>query len=130
MGFGRAFSATYLARVGQMVLQDGAYGGKRYYSPGFLKTLWPKPISESVPGFEGQDEWGIGLEWMVDPSGPRSEGALGPNVIGHGAASGSVWRIAPDHDLVIVVGRDGFAGGWGDNERRIDRFVVGVAETL
>jgi CubicO group peptidase (beta-lactamase class C family) len=130
MGFGHAFSAIYLARVGQMVLQDGAYDGKRYYSPGFLKTLWPKPISESIPGFEGEEEWGIGFEWMVDPEGPRSQAALGPNVIGHGAASGSVWRIVPDHDLVIVVGRNRFAGAWGDNERRIDRFVVGLAETL
>ncbi len=130
MGFGQAFSALYLARVGQMVLQDGAYAGRRYYSPGFLQKLWPRPISESVEGFEADTEWGIGMEWMIDPEGPREENALGPHVIGHGAASGSVWRIAPDHDLVLVVGRSGYAGAWGDNERRIDRFVVGVAEAL
>jgi CubicO group peptidase (beta-lactamase class C family) len=130
MGVAEAFSAMYLARLGQMVLQDGAYNGKRYYSAGFLKTLWPKPISQSVPGFEGAEEWGIGFEWMVDPDGPRSQGVLGPNVIGHHSATGVVMRIDPHHDLVLVVGRNAYAGAWGDNERRIDRFVVGVADSL
>jgi hypothetical protein len=45
---------------------------------------------------------------MIDPRGPRQKGVLGPNVLGHGASSGVTWRIDPDHDVVIVVGRDGF----------------------
>ncbi len=109
LGFGGAFTATYLAKVGEMILQDGAYGHHRFYKPGFLASLLPRRIIESAPGLDDAEiEAGIGLTWMTDPPGPRDKGVLGRNVIGHGASSGTTWRIDPDHDLVIVVGRDGF----------------------
>ena len=130
LGVGHRFTARYLAQVGQMILQDGAYGQHRFFSSGFLEQLWPRPIRDSVPGFGEDREWGIGFEWTVDPDGPREAAALGPRVVGHAAASGSLWRIALDQQLVIVVGRSAYAGGWGDNEKRLDRFVVAVAENL
>jgi CubicO group peptidase (beta-lactamase class C family) len=109
LGFGGAFTAKYLAEVGQMVLQDGAYGRHRFFRPGFLASLRPRPIAESVPTIDDRSaEAGIGFSWMIDPHGARQAGVLGPNVIGHGASSGVTWRIDPDHDVVIVVGRDGF----------------------
>ena len=45
------------------------------------------------------------------PAGSAGPGDSGPNVLGHGASSGAIWRIDPDHDLVIVVGRSGFNDG-------------------
>lgn len=112
-GFGDKFSARFLAKVGMMLIQDGAYGDQRFLSPGFVKKLTPYRVSDVVKGFPDANlEWGIGLTWMRDEGEP-----LGKNVFGHGAASASVWRVAPDHDLVVVIGRDGFkdyagTGGW------------------
>jgi hypothetical protein len=74
-------------------------------------------------------ETGIGLTWMIDPPGDREHGVLGPNVLGHGSGSGTMWRVALDRDLVIVVGRSQFKDG-GENDQWITRFATAVAEGL
>ena len=103
LGFGDAFTAMYLAKVGQMILQDGRYGRYRFFKPGFLESLRPRRIAEFAPELDDPKiEAGIGLAWMIDPPGARERGVLGPNVIGHGASSGAIWRVDPDHDVIIV----------------------------
>jgi CubicO group peptidase (beta-lactamase class C family) len=130
LGFGGLFTAKYLGAVGQMLLQDGAYGEYRLYSPGFVKQLPPRPLAEFAPNLtDKKDQWGIGFEWMMDPPGDRSKGVLGPNVFGHGSATASVWRIAPDHDLVVVIGRSGFKD-WGETANWAARFMGVLAEGL
>jgi len=109
LGFGDAFSASYLGKVGQMILNDGSYGSHRFFAKGFLEKLRPRPIVEFAPNLDDRAlEAGIGFAWMPDPPGPREKGVLGPNVIGHGASSGVTWRVDRDHELVVVVGRNGF----------------------
>ncbi|HOU91718.1 MAG TPA: serine hydrolase [Polyangiaceae bacterium] len=130
LGVGTRFTALYLAKIGQMLIQDGAYGQYRFFRPGFVRELWPRRVADFAPALDNSTlENGIGLEWKIDPPGPRERGALGPNVVGHGSASGSVWRIAPDHQLVLVVGRDAFASP-SDNETFTTRLVQAVAEGL
>lgn len=130
LGFGGAFTAAYLGKVGQMILQDGRYGRYRFFKPGFLASLRPKRIIESAPGLDdAKVEAGIGLAWMVDPPGPRDHGVLGPNVVGHGASSGVTWRVDPDHDLVVVVGRDTFREPKTHEEWQT-RLVTAIAHSL
>jgi CubicO group peptidase (beta-lactamase class C family) len=129
LGFGDAFNAMYLAKVGQMLLQDGAYGDYRLYSPGFLPKLWPQRIADHAPEVADKEaEWGIGLTWMTGP-GERASSPLGPNVVGHGAASGTVWRVALDHQLVAVVGRYGFKDG-SEHEAWTSKLMARLAENL
>jgi CubicO group peptidase (beta-lactamase class C family) len=129
LGFGDRFTARYLAKVGQMLLSDGAYGDQRLYSPGFLAQLLPQRVADHAPGFPDHElTWGIGQTWTVDaPS--REQGPLGPNVFGHGAASGSIFRVDPDHQLVVVIGRDAHAG-WALNERLAAKFIRALAQEL
>jgi CubicO group peptidase (beta-lactamase class C family) len=131
LGFGDRFTARYLAEVGQMLLQDGAYGGQRLYSPGFLAQLLPQRVAAHAPGFPDEKlEWGIGQTWTPDaPDGVREHGALGPNVFGHGAASGSIFRVDPDHQLVVVIGRNAHAG-YGLNERLAAKFIKALSEGI
>jgi len=130
LGVGTRFTARYLAKIGQMLIQDGVYGEHRFFRPGFVRELWPRRVADFAPALDDPTlENGIGLEWKIDPPGPREQGALGPNVVGHGSASGSVWRIASDHQLVIVVGRDAYASP-SDNETFTTRLVQAVAEGL
>jgi CubicO group peptidase (beta-lactamase class C family) len=131
LGFGSRFTARYLAKVGQMLLQDGQYGGQRFYSPGFVAQLRPQRVAAHAPSFsDAQLEWGIGQTWMTDPSTePRERGVLGPNVFGHGASSGTLFRIDPDHQLVVVIGRDAIRS-WGENERFAASFMKVLAEGL
>jgi len=130
LGFGNAFNAMYMAKVGQMILQDGRYGRTEFFKRGFLASLWPGRIESFVPELSDKAvEAGIGLAWMTDPPGPRQNGLLGPNVIGHGAASGSVWRVDPDHGVIIVVGRSGFKDG-AANVAWTTKLVKAVADGL
>jgi CubicO group peptidase (beta-lactamase class C family) len=131
LGFGDRFTARYLAKVAQMVLQDGRYGAYRFFTPGFVDKLRPVRVADHVPGFADKAlEWGIGQTWMPDPSdGPRDKGVLGPNVFGHGAASGSVLRIDPDHQLIVVIGRNAHKD-WGNNERFAASFMKALAVGL
>jgi CubicO group peptidase (beta-lactamase class C family) len=129
-GSGTRFSAMYLAKVGQMLIQDGSYGPHRFYSPGFVRELFPKKAAPYAPKLDDPKlENGIGLIWTTDPDGPRETGVLGPNVVGHGAASGVFFRVALDHELVIVVGRSKHSG-WGSNEAWGDKLAAKVAENI
>jgi CubicO group peptidase (beta-lactamase class C family) len=125
-----SFTSMYLAKVGQMIVQDGRYGRHRFFTPGFLDSLRPRRISEFAPGIDDpQKEAGIGLAWMPDPPGPRERGVLGPNVIGHGAASGTTWRIDRDHELVVVIGRDAYKQA-AANDEWAAKFVRVLADAL
>jgi CubicO group peptidase (beta-lactamase class C family) len=66
---------------------------------------------------------------LPDPAGAREKGVLGPNVIGHGSASGSVFRIDRDHDLVVVVGRNQFKD-YTQNDAWAARFMTVLASGL
>src|ERR1700690_500585 len=130
LGFGDAFTAMYLAKVGQMILQDGRYGRYRFFKPGFLESLRPRRIAEFAPELDDPKiEAGIGLAWMIDPPGARERGVLGPNVIGHGASSGAIWRVDPDHDVIIVVGRSACKDG-ASNEVWAAKMAAAVADGL
>src|SRR5262249_23087612 len=68
LGSGDHFNAMYLAKVGQMILQDGRYGRYRFFHPGFLETLRPRKIADFLPDFDNKElEGSIGLDWMPDP---------------------------------------------------------------
>lgn len=130
LGFGDAFTATYLAKVGQMILQDGRYGPYRFFNPGFLETLRPRRIADFAPELDDRNiEAGIGLAFMTDPPGPRELGPLGPNVVGHGASSGAIWRIDPDHGVIVVVGRSAYKDA-ASNDLWAAKLVSAVAEGL
>jgi CubicO group peptidase (beta-lactamase class C family) len=131
LGFGDRFNARYLAKVGQMLLQDGAYGRYRFFTPGFVQKLRPQPVAAHVPGFADKTlEWGIGQTWTPDaPDGERSQAPLSPNTFGHGAASGSVFRIDPDHDIVVVIGRNEHVSA-GKNQQFAASFMKTLAESL
>jgi len=131
LGFGDRFTTRYLAEVGQMLLQDGAYGSQRVYSPGFLAQLLPQRVASHAPGFPDEKlEWGIGQTWTPDaPGGDRAQGPLGPNVFGHGAASGSIFRVDRDHQLVVVIGRNAHTRR-DVNDRLSATFIQALAQGL
>ncbi|HTV22060.1 MAG TPA: serine hydrolase [Polyangiaceae bacterium] len=131
LGFGDKFTARYVAEVGQMLLQDGAYGSQRLYSKGFLAQLLPQRVAAHAAGFPDEKlEWGIGQQWLPDaPEGDRSKAPLSPNTFGHGAASGSIFRVDPDHQLVVVIGRNAHSGR-ATNLRLAAKFVEALAQGL
>jgi CubicO group peptidase (beta-lactamase class C family) len=91
-----------IAKFGQMLLNRGSYGDKRFMSPQTFEQMLPQRLTKLL-GPETNIEWGIGLIWCTN------EG-LGKGTFGHGASSSATLRVDPEHDLVIVMCRNAPGG--------------------
>ncbi len=135
MGLGGHLRAIDLARVGQLLLNEGAYGDQRFFSPETFEELLPRPYAEVFPDLDANDSsYGIGIRW-ASREHPRAgqngipEGALtlGERTIGHGAFSSTVFRVDLEDDLVVAIGRI----RRGDNlDENLDRFLAAVRDGM
>ncbi|MEW6755736.1 MAG: serine hydrolase domain-containing protein [Candidatus Latescibacterota bacterium] len=108
-----------IARIGQMLLNGGAYGDLRFFGKETFAQMLPVRLTQ-VLGPQTQTEWGIGTVWY------RQDG-LGEGTFGHGAASSATLRIDPQNDLVVVMTRNAAGTGFGEYH---PRFLEAVAATL
>ncbi len=86
-------TAIDLARFGQMLLNKGSYNGIQFFSPETFAKMLPVQLTE------GNRKWGVGTTAM-------GGNGLSVETFGHGAASGSIFRIDPKNDLIIISGRN------------------------
>lgn len=86
-------SSIDLARLGQMLLNKGTYNGHRFFSERTFEEMLPKKLAIS------DRSWGIGTSSMAGHG-------LSDLAFGHGAASGSVFRIDPENNLIIISARN------------------------
>jgi beta-N-acetylhexosaminidase len=88
-------NATDLAVLMQMNLQDGVYGGKRYYSPGTVARF-------ATAQYKGNRR---GLGWdkpeLNSLHGPTSNFAS-PRTFGHTGFTGTAAWVDPEFDLVFI----------------------------
>ncbi len=112
-------TALDMVRLGQMMLNGGAYGDKQFLRPETVEKMMPQPLTNLL-GPDTKIEWGIGTVRMP-------EAGLSPKTFGHGAASSATLRIDPDHRLVIVMTRN-TAGTHFDEFH--PRFIRAIAEHL
>jgi len=85
-------SSMDLARFGQMLLNKGTYNGVKLFSVQTFETMLPAPLPVS------DRRWGIGTT-------PMEGYGLSESAFGHGAASGTVFRVDPKNDLIIISAR-------------------------
>ncbi len=111
MGHNCYATAFDLARIAQLLANRGAYGGLEFFSPEAFEAIQPKPLEQFYPSIH--DEWGFGLVRLryPDPRAgkdgtPPDATLLGKNVMGHGAASGAIFLVDLDHDLIVAQVRD------------------------
>lgn len=88
-----------MARIGQMLLNRGAYGDKRFFSEKTLEQMLPRKLT-GVPNAESIGSYGVATTWNDD------DGKLAKGSFSHGAASAATIRIDPVDDLVIVMCRN------------------------
>ncbi len=86
-------SSIDLARFGQMLLNKGIYNGSQLFSEKSFEMMLPKKLPA------GNRNWGIGTT-------PMTGHGLSESAFGHGAASGSVFRVDPQNDLIIISARN------------------------
>ncbi|HMP80689.1 MAG TPA: serine hydrolase domain-containing protein, partial [Pirellulaceae bacterium] len=124
------FTAMELAILGQYMINRGSYGEWQFISPATFAEFMPQP--QHVAG--ATDLQGLG----VHPIRHRKAGApadsrrpedlcFGPNTIGHGSFSGSIFVVDPDQQLIITQSRRAYRDA--DNEW-FYRFFQVVAEAI
>ena len=116
LGGSGSSSARDLGRIAQMALNRGSYGDRTFFSEEVYEQLLPRllPVDQSV--FPTVMKWGIGLVFWSEPDlrpGRTGETIFGKNAFGHGAASGTVFIIDPDNDLIVVAPRDQLGVNYG-----------------
>jgi beta-N-acetylhexosaminidase len=88
-------TANDLAKLGQMLLQEGSYGGYRYYKPETVRLFTQRTFTTSRRGL-GWDK-----PTPSDPSGPTSLYAS-PKTFGHTGFTGTCIWVDPEFNLVYV----------------------------
>jgi len=130
LGFSCFSTAGEFARLGQLLLNRGAYGELEFFSPQTFDALLPKSLTDYYPDIK--KEWGIGLTWMrqrhpdAGKNGlPENATILSRNVIGHGSATSAILRVDLDNDLVIAQSRRRAGPAYGKN---LTKFLLAVEE--
>ena len=111
LGFGATFTAEDIARIGQMLLNRGAYGDRRFFSPETFETLLPQPLSTFYPGIEAEEgiaiRWMRTLDWLAKERGADPEQVgLSQNTIGYTSASGATLYADLDNDILVAQSRN------------------------
>ena len=88
-------NATDLAKLGQMLLQEGSYGGYQYYKPETVNLFTAKQFDKSRRGL-GWDK-PVQSEWNSPTSLKAS-----PKTFGHTGFTGTCIWIDPEFDLMYI----------------------------
>lgn len=89
-------NANDLTKLGQMWLQEGVYGGRRYFKPETIRYFTTRQFQNSRRGI-GWDK-----PWPEDLSATPTGSLASIKTFGHTGFTGtSIW-VDPDHELVYV----------------------------
>ncbi len=91
-------TAMDMARIGQMLLNGGAYGRTRFFSEATRDKMLPRKLTMLL-GPDTETVWGIGCTWM-------STDVLSERTFGHGSAASATLRIDLENDLVVSMTRN------------------------
>ncbi|MHC4591502.1 MAG: serine hydrolase [Planctomycetota bacterium] len=106
--YGDAMSVPLdMARIGQMLLNRGAYGEMRFFSPETFAKMMPVPLKRV--GVEDADvrDWKAGVgNWYMKGEDETEHEDLSESAFGHKAASCTAFIVDPERELVIVMTRN------------------------
>jgi len=123
LGYSVHTTAYDLAILAQMLLQEGKYGGKKYFSKETFKKLLPLNLKDIYPDLQYKNSWdenqlkGIGIvmqNWEIKNNDSKKF-LLSDQVIGHGSATSSVFRIDLINKIVITQSRRMGKSNFGDH---------------
>jgi CubicO group peptidase (beta-lactamase class C family)/acetyl esterase/lipase len=132
LGFSCFSTAADFAKLGQLLLNQGAYGELTFFSPQTFAQLRPQPLSRFYPGLD--KEWGVGITSMrqshpdAGKNGVPSDATiLSRNTIGHGSATAAILRVDLDNELVITQTR---RRAGNDYDKHLLALLVALQEGL
>ena len=131
---GAECTALDVAKFGQMLLNQGAYGNTRFFSKETFAQMLPTQLRTHWPEAKFDIPWGMGLTYFRerDPRAgtgdtPKNKTLLSRMTFCHGAASGAVLRVDPVNDVVVTMVRTKQDPNYKDN---LARFLQAVDEGL
>ncbi len=111
-------TARDLARVGQLYLQDGVWGGERILAEG-----WARYVATPAPAQPGARAWGYGAQWWL----PNGENDLPEGVSLAAGHRGQYIVVVPSAGLLVV--RRGYDESGGQSFL-ITRFAADVVSAV
>jgi CubicO group peptidase (beta-lactamase class C family) len=120
--FGSLGTAPELARIGQMMLNGGAYGDRRFFRPQTLARMLPVPGKDRI-GDDKSIRWGVGIKQM-DNDG------LSERAFGHSGATGSFLVIDPQRELVIACARMTEGNSYKEFLKQKARVIAAIVGTI
>ena len=138
LGYSVHSTAYDLSILAQMVLNKGTYDGKKYFSKDTYEKILPKDLKQYYPNITYYNDWdrgrpmGIGTtiqEWKTKDEVTGTERfMLSENVIGHGSATSSQFRIDLDNNIIITQtrrrGKSRFGHHFKIMYEHIDNYLV------
>jgi CubicO group peptidase (beta-lactamase class C family) len=130
LGFSCKSTAYDLAKVAQLLSNQGTYGDLQFFSPATYEMIIPKDLNEFYPGVN--QKWGIGINFqrltVKDEKTGEQRFLLDHNMLGHGSATACIFWVDRKHDLVITQTRRGRSKVFWPNLRQVievvDRYVT------
>ena len=138
LGYSVHSTAYDLSILAQMVLNKGTYDGKKYFSKDTYEKILPRDLKQYYPNIIYYNDWdrgrpmGIGTtiqEWRTKDEVTGTERfMLSKNVIGHGSATSSQFRIDLDNNIIITQtrrrGKSRFGHHFKIMYEHIDNYLV------
>ncbi len=129
-------TALDVAKFGQMLLNQGAYGDTRFFSEETFQKMLPVHLKSRWPDAKFDIPWGMGLTYFNerDPRAgtegiPAGKTLLSRKTFCHGAASGAVLRVDPENEVVVTLVREKNQEG-DAYKARLAKFLLAVDEGL
>ncbi len=135
MSYGTMCTVEDLAKIGQLLCNRGSYGKLEFFSPQTFELLMDHPLEEAFPEIENRGfAYGLGIGHMPQRHPDAGKGdipddrmILSPNIIGHGAGSGTILLVDLDNELVIALSRSQMGPDFSEHTAR---FLLAVDESL
>jgi CubicO group peptidase (beta-lactamase class C family) len=120
LGSGGLFAtADDLWRFYRMMLNGGAFEGKRILSREAVALMTRTQTDDIKTGFTNGMSWGLGFQVVKEPQGVTA--MLSPGAFGHGGAYGTQSWADPKKDLVLIlmIQRSGLPNADASDVRRV-----------
>lgn len=106
-------TASDLAKLGQMLLNKGTYNGYELFSEDSFNKMLPVKLPF------GDRYWGVGTS-------PMNKYGLSATAFGHGAASGTIFCVDPENELIIISARNTPGEHHSDYEKKLIEKCISI----
>lgn len=118
--YGTRTTAEDLAHLGQMLLNEGRYGDRVFFSPQTLHAIQPVRLADHFPRLaDTQREYGLGNTWASPAAFELDKPPFSERTLTHGSATASVLLIDYENDMIIAMARPDVGDQYSEHYRPV-----------